>query len=188
MSTDFGNFVEATYFAAQRHKHQTRKGKGKIPYINHPIRVALILTECGETDFDLLTASVLHDIIEDTAKDKKEIKKLSEEIKIQFGEEVLSLVQEVTDDKSLPVEERKRLQVLHTPGLSDNAKKLKIADKISNIQDIDVDPPEDWALQRKLNYLNWANDVVEGAKGLNNKLDQYFGRVYTEVYNKLNNL
>jgi len=187
MINGFGKYMDATYFAAQRHRHQTRKGKERIPYINHPVRVALVLTECGETDFDLLSAAVLHDVIEDTAKDKQEIEKLSCQIKERYGETVLSVVLEVTDDKSLPVEERKRLQVMHTPTLSDRAKKLKIADKISNIQDIAVDPPEDWPVQRKLDYLNWAKNVVEGAKGINNKLDRYFDRVYTEVHSKLKN-
>ncbi|MFO7829987.1 MAG: HD domain-containing protein, partial [Bacteroidales bacterium] len=153
--------------------------------INHPIKVAEILSSCGEEDDDLIAAALLHDVIEDTTNNESEIKALSEIILENFGETVLLTVLEVSDNKTLPVDERKRLQVMHTPKLSDRAKKLKIADKISNILDIKNDPPENWSLERKLAYLNWAKKVVEGARGLNKKLDHYFDEVYNEVYHHL---
>ena len=49
-------------------------------------------------------AAVLHDTVEDTET-------TYDELDNQFGEEVCKLVSEVSDDKSLPKEERKRLQV-----------------------------------------------------------------------------
>ncbi|MCB2194759.1 MAG: HD domain-containing protein [Bacteroidetes bacterium] len=183
---DYRKLIEALDFAAYRHKNQTRKGVGKVPYINHPVKVAKILADAGEEDLPLLIAALLHDVIEDTAKGEEEIQALSHSIADIFGQDVLQIVLEVSDDKSLPVEERKRLQVVHTPNLSDQAKKLKIADKISNIQDIEIDPPESWTKERKLAYLDWAKQVVEGAGGLNHELDQYFNRVYHDVYSKLN--
>lgn len=179
--------IEAICFAADRHKNQTRKGIGKVPYINHPVKVTKVLADAGEENLHLLIAALLHDVIEDTAKGEKEIKELSNTIVDKFGPEVLQIVLEVSDDKSLPVEERKRLQVIHTPNLSERARKLKIADKISNIQDIATDPPKNWTKKRKLAYLDWGKQVVEGARGLNPKLDQYFDQVYKDVYNKLNN-
>ncbi|MFC2103969.1 HD domain-containing protein [Bacteroidota bacterium] len=179
--------IEAISFAAERHKAQLRKGENKIPYINHPIRVAEILTKCGENDSELIVAALLHDVIEDTTNNEHEIKELSDVILNKFGDTVLLTVLEVSDNKSLPVEERKRLQVMHTPKLSDRSKKLKIADKISNIQDIKTDPPEDWSVERKLAYLIWAKEVVNGAKGINKKLDGYFDQVYSEVYSLLQN-
>lgn len=182
------DLIEALYFAADRHKNQTRKGVGKIPYINHPVKVAKILSDAEEEDLHLIIAALLHDVVEDTANGEKEIKELSNTIADQFGQDVLQIVLEVSDDKSLPVEERKQLQVSHTPNLSDRAKKLKIADKISNVQDIEIDPPENWTKERKVAYLDWAKQVVDGARGLNHKLDQYFDQVYDDVYNKLNEL
>ena len=177
---------EALHFAAQRHKHKKRKGVGQDPYINHPIAVAKLLSDFGENDENLLCAALLHDVIEDTAKGYDQIKQLSDTILKMFAEDVLLTVLEVSDDKSLPVAERKRLQIAHTPELSDKAKKLKIADKICNILDIKNDPPENWDTERKLAYLDWAKQVVNGAKGLNKKLDQYFDQVYKEVYSYLN--
>ena len=182
---DQTKIIEAIAFAAERHKHQTRKGAGKVPYINHPVKVAKLLSDFGEDDPDLIISAYLHDVIEDTTKNEQEIKELSDIILEKFGENVLLTVLEVSDDKSLPVDERKRLQVIHTPKLSDRAKKLKIADKICNMLDIKNDPPENWPLKRKLSYLDWAKKVVSGAKGLNVKLDLYFEQVYEEIYSKL---
>jgi guanosine-3',5'-bis(diphosphate) 3'-pyrophosphohydrolase len=179
---------EALAFAAERHKNQTRKGEGNIPYINHPIAVTRLLSKFGETNQDLFIAALLHDVIEDTAKGKKEIKELSDLIRDKFSENVLNIVLEVSDDKSLPVEERKHLQIIHTPKLSNVAKKLKIADKICNLIDIKDNPPTDWTVERKINYLNWAKQVVNGARGLNKELDQYFDQVYEEVYRFLKSI
>ena len=167
------NITAALAFATERHKNQFRKGIGKIPYINHPIAVLKLLSKFGETDTDLLISALLHDVVEDTTKNEQEIKVLSEIILEKFGENVLLTVLEVSDNKSLAVEERKRLQIIHTPKLSDRAKKLKIADKVCNILDIKNNPPVNWPLERKLRYLDWAKQVVAGARGLNKKLDQY---------------
>jgi len=177
--------LEAIAFAADRHKFQTRKGIGNIPYINHPIKVSRLLSQFGETNQDLLIAALLHDIIEDTASTKQEIKEISNYIKEKFGEIVLNTVLEVSDDKTLLVEERKHLQIVHSSDLSNLVKKLKIADKICNLIDIKNDPPVDWPVERKLKYLDWAKKVIEGARGINIKLDQYFDQVHEEVYNFL---
>ncbi len=184
---DQTKIIEAIAFASERHKGQTRKGTGKVPYINHPVKVAQLLSQFGEDDPNLIIAAFLHDVIEDTTENEKEIKEISGLILQKFGETVLLTVLEVSDNKSLPVEERKRLQVAHTPKLSERAKKLKIADKICNILDIKNDPPENWPVKRKLAYLDWSKQVVNGAKGLNKKLDKYFDQVYNEVYSLLRN-
>lgn len=186
-STSKQVIIDAVSFAADRHKNQIRKGLGKIPYINHPIQVAKLLSDFGEEDDELIISALLHDVIEDTTKNEKEIKDLSNIILNKFGEIVLHTVLEVSDNKTLPIEERKRLQVVHTPKLSDRAKKLKIADKICNILDIKNDPPINWPSERKLAYLDWSKQVVSGARGLNEKLDQYFDQVYDDVYAVLTN-
>ncbi|MCG8410724.1 MAG: HD domain-containing protein [Bacteroidales bacterium] len=179
--------LKALVFAAERHKDQTRKGKSNIPYINHPIEVAHVLSSFGETEYDLLIAAFLHDVIEDTVKNDIEKENLKNDIRKQFGSNVLEIVLEVSDNKSLSYKERKKLQVINTPNLSDSAKKIKIADKICNILDIKNRPPEKWSNQRKLEYLKWAKSVVNGAVGLNKKLDQYFFDTYNKVHTYLKN-
>ena len=111
----YPKIFKALEFAAERHKHQFRKGKIKTPYINHPINVVTLLTEFGENETDLLSAAALHDVIEDTTNGKHEIDELSKTIKEKFGDKVLDIVIEVSDDKSLPYQERKRLQITNKP-------------------------------------------------------------------------
>ncbi len=157
--------LKALSFAADKHRFQRRKDTEETPYINHPIRVALTLIETGgETNIDLLMAAVLHDTIEDTQTTPAELEE-------HFGATVLNLVLEVTDDKNLTKEERKKLQVLHASHKSPLAKKLKLADKICNVYDILHHPPGNWSVERKLNYLTWAENVLEGLKGANSLLE-----------------
>ena len=167
--------LKALDFAARRHRTQLRKGLDRTPYINHPIQVASLLANiAGETDPVLLAAAILHDVIEDTVDSVKERDELISIISSKFGEEILALTLEVTDDKTLDKKERKRLQVVNAPHKSDNAKKLKIADKIMNLLDITENPPADWDLQRISDYFDWADNVVTGLRGVNTKLDYLF--------------
>jgi len=166
--------LKAFRFAAEKHNDQRRKDTKSSPYINHPIEVAETLWSVGNVrDEELLVAAILHDTIEDTDTTK-------EEIKTEFGEEVLNLVLEVTDDKSLPKETRKQLQVEHAPHKSDRAKLLKIADKINNIRDIIKSPPEDWSLERRQEYLLWSEKVVAGLRGGSPELENQYDALLTE--------
>ena len=95
----------------------------------------------------------------------------------EFGADVAGLVAEVTDDKSLPKDERKRLQVEHAPHISARAQTIKIADKISNLRGILVTPPENWDLRRKREYFAWAKSVVDACTAPNPILKDEFEQV-----------
>ena len=160
--------LKAALFAAHKHRDQRRKGSEASPYINHPIAVAETLTGIGGvTKLEIIQAAFLHDTIEDT-------KTTPDELAEQFGDKVMRLVMEVTDDKTLEKSERKRLQIEHTKALSDSAKMIKIADKISNVTDIMNVPPEDWDDNRRLEYFVWAEKVVTGCHGVNIELSNRF--------------
>jgi guanosine-3',5'-bis(diphosphate) 3'-pyrophosphohydrolase len=172
---DIAMVLKALEFAAHRHKSQTRKGEGKTPFINHPIQVAsLLANEAEEHDQVLITAAIMHDVIEDTVETEREKQELKDEIGRIFGEEVLSLIMEVTDDRNLKKRERKRLQVEHSSSLSDRAKKLKLADKIMNVSDVTTNPPIWWTLKRIREYLAWSEKVVDGMRGVNPRLEEIF--------------
>jgi GTP diphosphokinase / guanosine-3',5'-bis(diphosphate) 3'-diphosphatase len=163
--------LKAISFAADKHSFQRRKDLAGTPYINHPIKVALTLMEIGnEYDTDLLIAAILHDTIEDTATHPDEIIEL-------FGVPVLKIVEEVTDNKDFSKEERKRLQITLASKKSLSARKLKLADKICNVSDIIHHPPGDWSVERKLNYLLWAEQVLEGLQGANDKLERHLADI-----------
>ena len=168
MDESFGLVLKAIRFAAEKHSDQRRKDSKQSPYINHPVQVAEALWTIAEVRDDiLLVAAVLHDTIEDTATSP-------EEIKTQFGEEVLALVLEVTDDKSLPDKVRKQLQVETAPYKSQRAKLLKLADKICNVRDLIDSPPLTWSQGRRQEYLLWTEEVVAGLRGANPRLEDYY--------------
>ena len=163
--------LKAIQFAAGKHQAQRRKGASASPYINHPIEVAHLLADIGGiVDLTTLLAAVLHDTIEDTET-------APDELEAQFGRTVRKVVEEMTDDKNLDKALRKRLQIEHAPGLSTRAKAIKLADKISNIQDVVRSPPPDWTLDRRLDYLDWTEQVVAGCRGTNHALERHYDEV-----------
>jgi (p)ppGpp synthase/HD superfamily hydrolase len=173
--------LKALHFAANKHRDQRRKGLEASPYINHPIEVAELLARVGGvTDPIILQGAALHDTIEDT-------KTTPEELEAAFGPEVRRVVEEVTDDKRLPKTERKRLQIDHAPHLSERAKQIKIADKISNVRGVTQAPPADWTLERRQEYLNWTAQVVAGCRGCNPSLEEFYDQMLEEGRRVLGN-
>ena len=162
--------LRAADAAARWHVHQQRKGAAATPYINHLLEVAtLVATATEGKDPDLVIAALLRDSIEDQEVPRQIIART-------FGEEVAKLVEEVTDDKSLDKQERKRLQVEKAHLKSDRAKILKLADKISNLRDIAANPPCGWSVKRRLDYVRWARKVADGLKGVSPRLEDEFER------------
>lgn len=168
LSENTGQLLNAIRFSADKHRNQRRKDNAKSPYINHPIEVVQLLWDVGSVrDVDVLLAAILHDTIEDTHT-------RPEEIRDAFGPDVLSLVLEVTDDKSLPKAERKRLQIESALHKSVGAKLVKLADKCCNVRDLLTLPPENWSLERRREYLLWTEQVVAGLRGTNEALEEYY--------------
>ena len=166
--------TRAVDFAARRHIDQRRKGARAEPYFNHLAEVAQMLAEAtGGRDPDLVIAGLLHDILEDTDTRR-------DEIETRFGSMVAALVAEVTDDKSLPKPERKRLQVLQAPHQSKGAKMIKLADKTSNLRTLILSPPANWSLERQRAYLDWAQAVVAGCRGVSSYLEDQFDQSHRE--------
>lgn len=176
---DLSLLIKAVKFSADKHKTQRRKGAEGSPYINHPIDVAETLWNVGGVRrISVIIAAILHDTVEDT-------KTTLSEIEEGFGAVVRSLVQEVTDDKTLPKPKRKRLQIEHAPHLSRGAKQIKLADKISNVNDVAFAPPAHWPHKRRVDYLSWADKVVGGLRGCNKQLEQLFDKTIGEARLKL---
>lgn len=94
----------------------------------------------------VIVAALLHDTVEDTDT-------TFEEIKSHFGEKVQKVVAEVTDDKTLPKLERKRLQIVHALTSSYEAKLVKLADKLYNLRDLEKETPVGWSSERVHEYF-----------------------------------
>jgi guanosine-3',5'-bis(diphosphate) 3'-pyrophosphohydrolase len=163
--------LDAARYAAEKHAHQKRKGQSAEPYVNHVIEVAHLVSTVAPEDTNLVIAALLHDTIEDTGTTEAELAE-------RFDHDVARLVVEMTDDKSLPKAERKRLQIEHAPRMSVRAQVIKLADKISNLQSILSSPPADWDYERKKEYFNWGKRVVDALSAPNPVLKAEFETTY----------
>lgn len=164
--------LRAVAFAAHKHRDQRRKDKDASPYINHPIQLATVLwEEGGVRDPEVIAAALLHDTLEDTETTWQELRGV-------FGEDIADVVLEVTDTQWVKKALRKRLQVARARHSSDDAKLVKLADKICNLRDMAAHPPSGWPLERKRQYFDWAKEVVDQLRGTHPELERRFDEVY----------
>jgi guanosine-3',5'-bis(diphosphate) 3'-pyrophosphohydrolase len=167
--------MRAAHFAAARHSEQRRKGAAAEPYVNHLLEVADLVAGALEApDANVVIAALLHDTVEDVGVTE-------EELIANFSKDVASLVLECTDDKSLPKQERKRLQIVNAPHKTPRAQLIKLADKVSNLRAILASPPTDWSIERQRQYFEWAKQVVDALNSPNPGLKQEFNRLYTRA-------
>lgn len=170
--SDLTALLKAVAFSAEKHRLGKRKDADGTPYINHPIRVATLLAEVGGIeDVEVLQAGILHDTIEDT-------KTTPPELEAEFGPRVRSLVEEVTDDKSLEKQTRKERQVEGIRDISTEARAIRIADKMANLEDIEARPPAEWATDRKRGYPDWTRRVVRECRGASPALEARYYRTF----------
>jgi guanosine-3',5'-bis(diphosphate) 3'-pyrophosphohydrolase len=167
-SDDLALVLKALHFAADKHRAQRRKDAAASPYINHPIAVAETLVSIGGVrEAVTIVAAILHDTIEDTETS-------GEELEAQFGAQIRAVVEEVTDDTTLPGEVRKRLQVERARHKSLPARLVKLADKICNVRDLVEAPPAGWSAERRRRYVDWARAVIDELRGSNAALEARF--------------
>ena len=120
-----------------------------------------------------LCAAALHDTIEDTQTTRNEISR-------EFGKKIADIVAEMTDDKSLPKDKRKQLQIETAPHKSPGASLVTMADKIANLRDVAANPPAGWSLKRRQDYFVWAKAVVEKLPGTHPLLRELFEVAYAQ--------
>jgi (p)ppGpp synthase/HD superfamily hydrolase len=172
---DLTRVMQAADAAARWHVHQRRKGQAAEPYINHLLEVASLVTTATEgREPDAVIAALLHDAVEDQDV-------TIELIAREYGQKVAGIVLEVTDDKSLPKADRKRLQVESAGHKSREARLIKLADKTSNLRAIANSPPPDWSVERRLDYVRWAREVVARVRGTSPWLEQQFDAAAKEA-------
>ncbi|HET7389564.1 MAG TPA: HD domain-containing protein, partial [Nitrososphaeraceae archaeon] len=104
------------------------------PYINHPLKVALILTEeLHRYDIDLICAALLHDMIE---KSGSNMPISEDQLRKEFGESVYNIVSTVTKPKIKDDEKEKLLKeyFLKITRGSQSIRYVKLADQLDNIR------------------------------------------------------
>jgi (p)ppGpp synthase/HD superfamily hydrolase len=113
--------------ALAAHHGQTRKAAVPVPYVVHPLHVALVLARWGQDD-DVVVAGLLHDVVEDCPG------WTHERVEREFNHNVARVVAELTEDKAKSWDERKRWAIDHVPHMSPQAATVKAADKLHNLQ------------------------------------------------------
>lgn len=123
----------AKAFAALAHEGQFRKGTMR-PYIVHPLEVGEIVATMTD-DEEVISAAILHDTIEDCKNVTEAI------IRAQFGERVAYFVVQESEDKSKTWMERKSATIEFLKRAPKEVQMIGLADKLSNMRDIDRDYP-----------------------------------------------
>lgn len=153
---------KALEFATKAHGEQQRKYT-REPYIEHPKRVAEIVRTVPHTK-EMICAAYLHDVVEDTPVNLKEIEQ-------EFGPKVAQLVHELTDEfikenyQNLNRKSRKKREVERQAKMSPEAKTIKLADVIDNTRDI-IKNDRDFARR----YVPEMEALTEALQGGNFKL------------------
>ncbi|VBB18657.1 putative guanosine-3' 5'-bis(diphosphate) 3'-pyrophosphohydrolase MESH1 [Yasminevirus sp. GU-2018] len=165
--------LKAVKYAAECHRDQRRKDQFKTPYINHPVEVAEFLANLGVTDVNTLVGCILHDVLEDTDGTEQQISDL-------FGDVVLRIVLDCSDDKSLDKIQRKRLQISHAEDIRPEAKLVKLADKYSNISGLLTHPPTSWSEEEIKGYVHWGMAVCRNLYGVNETVDNELRKLFSQ--------
>ena len=167
MASELRRLTRALAFAAEAHRNHRRKGASQEPYINHLIEVADLVASVEDGDVDVLIAALLHDVLEDTGTGY-------DELAAAFGERVARIVQENSDDMTLPKPERQRTRLAGISKKSREARLVKFADIISNLRAIAVSPPAGWSNDRRLGYLDSCRNLVDAGRGSNAEIERIF--------------
>ena len=149
--------------AGKAHEGQFRKYSG-MPYIVHPIEVATIIQTVEHSD-EMIAAALLHDVVEDTEYSFEDIAK-------EVSPEVAKLVEGLTDvskpqDGNRKV--RKALDKDHLAKQNAEVQTIKLADVISNSQDIKANDP------------SFAKVYIEEMKALLEVLDKGDKTLYAKA-------
>jgi len=132
------DFEAALAFATRLHAGQVRK-ETDIPYISHLIGVAGLVLEYGGGR-DEAIAALLHDAIEDQAAEYAGgSTRLRSDIRAQFGERVLCIVEGCTEEQTRPKPpwmQRKKRYIDHVSKVNDSTRLVSCADKLHNARAI----------------------------------------------------
>ena len=125
----------ARELSEEAHAGQTRKGDA-LPYATHTAGVAQFLVEVGVTDPHVLAAAYLHDTVEDTDVTPDELRR-------DFGERVATLVRQMTlsPEEERSFEHKHASLARHARSMDDDTKLIKLADRLSNLNDLYGRPP-----------------------------------------------
>jgi guanosine-3',5'-bis(diphosphate) 3'-pyrophosphohydrolase len=171
---DWTDLLErALRIAATAHQDQQRKASG-LPYITHPVAVAMLLQAYGFSDEQILAAALLHDVVEDTQVSL-------DDLAGEFPAAIVDLVGHLTERKLDPMggkrpwEDRKREHLVHIAVAPLAARAIVLADKLHNLRTMSYDLDEGQEVSTRFNAaferLVWYYEsMIEAAAGRDGEL------------------
>ena len=147
--------------ATKAHIGQFRDENRAEPYINHPLRVALILTEeLHKYDVNLVCAALLHDVIEKGNQNKSITE---DQIKKESSEYIYNMVMTLTKPKVVPGQREKLLnehfQSIRTA--SQAIRYVMLADELDNIRSLKNSAHKDKVLRYKEEAQRYVVPIAE---------------------------
>lgn len=166
-------YLKAVSIAAEAHYGQFRSGTDDLPYLTHPLAVAAI-AEKYELSEDQILALVTHDVLEDGGDPKRYAAK----IKIQLGEDVLRIVEGLTDPdfpEGTLRKEKKKVINERLSQLPFDVQMAKLCDVFHNTQDIGDKKPKfaKKYLAEKMDQLECLSSLVKDTQ------------LYKDVYSQI---
>ncbi|MBQ9064788.1 MAG: HD domain-containing protein [Blautia sp.] len=150
--------MHALVFAQQKHEGQHRSGKKHIPYICHPMMVAVQAISMGFDEDSLVAACLLHDVLEDCEV-------LAEDLPV--SEETVHIVELLTRNKTNGYTEEGREAYYNAISENKYAVILKLLDRNSNLSDM----AEGFSRRKMLHYLDETERFIYP---LFEKAEEYF--------------
>ncbi len=161
---------KAKQFAYQAHKGQFRKD-GATPYFTHPIAVAEILRKQGINDDAILSAALLHDVVEDCNITLKQIME-------SFGPNITKLVDGMTQKKGKESKKNYRQRIINN---SNEVRIIKLADVLHNMLETANIPDEKKRSKTFKSMQNSWNDYKTFAYELNKNLAEQIEQAYKKA-------
>jgi (p)ppGpp synthase/HD superfamily hydrolase len=170
---DILKITRAFSIAIKVHSGQVKKGNKIEPYINHPLRVALILTEeLHEYDIDLVCAAILHDTLgvtagtsttntKNTTDSQRDI--LEARLKNEFGERVYCIVTSLAKPVAKS-EEKERILGEYFKNIArgpEDVRYIKLADRLDNIRSLKNAIQKDKVLRYKEETEKYIIPIAE---------------------------
>jgi guanosine-3',5'-bis(diphosphate) 3'-pyrophosphohydrolase len=170
---DILKITRAFSIAIKVHSGQVKKGNKVEPYINHPLRVALILTEeLHEYDTDLVCAAILHDTLganADMSTTNPKIQtdsqrdSLEARLKNEFGERVYNIVTTLAKPLAKS-EEKERVLGEYFRNIArgpEDVRYIKLADRLDNIRSLKNAIQKDKVLRYKEETQKYIVPIAE---------------------------
>ncbi|MCC6908476.1 MAG: bifunctional (p)ppGpp synthetase/guanosine-3',5'-bis(diphosphate) 3'-pyrophosphohydrolase [Phycisphaerales bacterium] len=164
---------KAASLAARFHVNQARKD-GRTPYVAHPFRVAIVVSNVFNVhDPVVLSAALLHDVIEDTPADY-------DDVFYACGTEVADIVAAMTKDMRLPDAEREPAYDRQLAAGDWRVKIVKLADVYDNLCDSTPGGQRERCIDKAHRAVNIALEdgdkrLVDPIARLNDLINEFAG-------------